>query len=389
MTDSIENKEKLENLSVDPEINLDDDKDFQKAKEISRSSNTRDKYYGDWKKFETYCKEIHNPGFDPNTLSTVDKAEKISAKYISWLQNDEAQENQKGKSEIEHRKHIKQKQNPYHTGSYKFSTLKRKLASLKHYFRANGLNISTKNEYILTAMDGASQKGKKSKQNKAFEILKSHLMLIVDSIPEDDNLTNIRDRALILFGWYSCCRRSEILSLTVEDLDKKINPDGHIIVKIPYSKTDQSGKGSQKLIPFKNDDYCPVNALNKWLKVARIEQGPLFYRIRKITERKDKKDNEKPDSIKRILKYANKKGNKISLSDSRFVWILKERAKKAGINEYDNISGHSLRRGFITESSIRGFDVEHIKLASGHESRETVSTYTNIGDLKNSPALKI
>ena len=82
MIDSIEKKEKLENLSVDPEINLDDDKDFQKAKEISRSSNTRDKYYGDWKKFETYCKEIHNPGFDPNTLSTVDKAEKISAKYI-------------------------------------------------------------------------------------------------------------------------------------------------------------------------------------------------------------------------------------------------------------------------------------------------------------------
>ena len=125
------------------------------------------------------------------------------------------------------------------------------------------------------------------------------------------------------------------------------------------------------------------------MEVSKIEQGPLFYRIRKITERKDKKDNEKPDSIKRILKYANKKGNKISLSDSRFVWILKERAKKAGINEYDNISGHSLRRGFITESSIRGFDVEHIKLASGHESRETVSTYTNIGDLKNSPALKI
>ena len=77
---------------------------------------------------------------------------------------------------------------------------------------------------------------KKSKQNTAFEILKSHLMLIVDSIPDDDNLTNIRDRALMLFGWYSCCRRSEILSLTVEDLDKKINPDGHIIVKIPYSK---------------------------------------------------------------------------------------------------------------------------------------------------------
>ena len=389
MTENIEKDKKIENLSIDPEIDIENDRDFQKAEEMSRSENTRDKYHGDWKKFEHYCKAIHNVSFDPNTLSTVDKAEKITAKYLSWLQNDGAQKDQKGKSEIDHRKHIKQKQNPYHTGSYKYSTLKRKLASLKYFFASNGIIIRTKSKYIKTAMKAATQKLKKIKQNQAFEILKSHLMLIVDAIPNDDNLTNIRDRALILFGWYSCCRRSEILSLTVEDLDKKTNPNGHIILNIPYSKTDQEGKGLQKLIPFKNDKYCPVSALNKWLEVSRIVKGPLFFKIRKITQRKDKKDNEKTDSITRILKYANKKGNKVSLSDSRFNWILKERAEKAGIKEYNNISGHSLRRGFITESSLNGYDVEKIKLASGHESRETVSTYTNIADLENSPALKL
>ena len=96
------------------------------------------------------------------------------------------------------------------------------------------------------------------------------------------------------------------------------------------------------------------------------------------------------DSIQRIEKYKLKGGKIISLSDARFVWILKKRAENAGIESWKNISGHSLRRGFITQATLEKFDNDEIKLASGHQDTKTVDTYKNITDKKNkSPAMKM
>ena len=63
-----------------------------------------------------------------------------------------------------------------------------------------------------------------------------------------------------------------------------------------------------------------------------------------------------------------------SLSDARFVWILKNRAKKAGFEEWkvENISGHSLRRGFIIKQLWKILVKMKLKLASGHTDIRTV-----------------
>ena len=64
-------------------------------------------------------------------------------------------------------------------------------------------------------MDGIGQEYKDLSETKkqAFEILGEHLKNIIDSIPDDEDLTNIRDRAMILLGWWSASRRSEIFNL--------------------------------------------------------------------------------------------------------------------------------------------------------------------------------
>jgi integrase len=64
------------------------------------------------------------------------------------------------------------------------------------------------------------------------------LARIVAALPE--NLTAIRDRALLLVGFFCALRRSELVALAVEDLDRQ--SDGWIIT-IQRSKTDPYGRG--------------------------------------------------------------------------------------------------------------------------------------------------
>ena len=176
---------------------------------------------------------------------------------------------------------------------------------------------------------------------------------------------------MILIGFYSFCRRSELLGMTHEHLN--FSKDG-IQVLIPYSKTDQTGEGRMIFLPSINNKYCPVKALNHWLEVARITSGPLFYKINKSNN---------------IEKYTlNQKYQKISLNDSSFVLILKKRAKDAGINNCDKISGHSLRIGAITQARMNGVPTHEIMAQSGHKTTQMIDRYTKLSNITETSAAK-
>ena len=71
-----------------------------------------------------------------------------------------------------------------------------------------------------------------------------------------------------------------------------------------------------------------------------------------------------------IIKYElNDNNKKISLTDTSFVLILKKRARLAGLNDCDKISGHSLRIGSITQARMNG--------ALTHEIMQKVGTRQN------------
>ena len=83
------------------QINLDDNKEFNKLKQSARSKATRTKYIGDWKKYIAYTEKIH--GFNPQDKEisiSSENAEKSIAAYISWLKENKEGKKLKGKSEI-------------------------------------------------------------------------------------------------------------------------------------------------------------------------------------------------------------------------------------------------------------------------------------------------
>ena len=275
-----------------------------KLKEKSKAKNTQNKYEGDWLKFIDYCKSKYH--CNPLEVDDLDSAYALTANYMDWLHEDPEAKILKGSSNIPGREKINN--NPYSSTAYKASTIQRILASITYKYRLNGFQFDRKNPNIAETISAIVRNEKNLKSGQAKEILKDDLVKIIEAIPKnDDDFRNIRDKALILMGFYSFCRRSELLGMKFEHLN--FGDDG-IQVLIPFSKTDQSGEGRMIFLPKTNDDYCPVNALYNWLEVARIDSGPLFYKINKSNN---------------IEKYTlNQKNIKMSLTDTHFVLMLKK-----------------------------------------------------------------
>ena len=128
------------------------------------------------------------------------------------------------------------------------------------------------------------------------------------------------------------------------------------------------------LLPSTNDDFCPVKALKKWLEVARIDKGSLFFKINKSNT---------------IEKYTlNKMNQKVSLNDSSFVLILKKRSAEAGLENCDKISGHSLSIGSITQARMNGVPTHEIMAQSGHKTTQMIDRYTKLSNIRETSAAK-
>ena len=242
------------------------------------------------------------------------------------------------------------------------------MASITYKYRVNGFQFDRKNNNVADTIGAIVRDQKNNKSGQAKELLRKDIELIIDTIPEkSDDYKNIRDKALILVGYFSFCRRSELLGMKYEHLT--FDNDG-IQILIPFSKTDQKGEG--ELFYYKKEmiaQNIAVRALNEWLEISMINSGPLFYRI---------------DKSNSIIKYElNQNNKKVSLTDTSFVLILKKRAQNAGLNDCHKISGHSLRIGSITQARINGVPTHEIMKMSGHKTEQMINRYTKITDIKS------
>ena len=339
-----------------------------KLKQKSKAKNTQDKYEGDWLKFINYCQNKYL--CNPLDVDDLESAYALTANYMDWLHEDPEAKVFKGSSNIPGREKLNN--NPYSSSPYRASTIQRILASITYKYRLNGFQFDRKNPNIAETISAIVRDEKNNKSGQAKELLKSDIVKIIDSIPSDeDDYSNIRDKALILVGFYSFCRRSELLGMKFEHLN--FESDG-VQVLIPFSKTDQTGQGRMIFLPATNDTYCPVRALNHWLEIAMIEQGPLFYKINKSNT---------------VEKYTmNHKNQKVSLTDTSFVLILKKRASDAGLEDCQKISGHSLRIGSITQARMNGVPIHEIMAQSGHKTTQMIDRYTKLSNIRETSAAK-
>jgi site-specific recombinase XerD len=100
---------------------------------------------------------------------------------------------------------------------------------------------------------------------------------------------NARDRTMLLVAYYGLLRRSELVSLHIEQVffeDEDGVKDAAMTIRLAKSKTDQAHIGANLPYPRLAEaeaDVCPVRALREWLTILRdnfkVTKGPIFRRI--------------------------------------------------------------------------------------------------------------
>lgn len=163
----------------------------------------------------------------------------------------------------------------------------------------------------------------------------------------DASLLGERDRVLLRLAYESMRRRSELTSLRIEDLARR--PDGSGLLLLRRSKTDQEGLGFQIIL----SKTC-VETIHTWLDRADLDSGPI---LRSVTRQQAVGKSLSPCSVARIYKRL---------------------ARRAGCSEdvVARLSGHSTRVGAAQDLVSRGDSLPQIMRRGGWRSPDIVSRYT-------------
>ena len=232
----------------------------------------------------------------------------------------------------------------------KFSTLKRRIASIKVVHKIKGHYLDSKHPIVIENLLGIKRTNG-SRQIAKKPLLINSLKLIIKAIDEHEKqeLKKIRNKSLLLLGFSGGFRRSELVGIEYEDLEF-VNEGLKIFIK--RSKTDQVGEGTIKAIPyFKNPEYCPVIKLKEWINYMNINKGKIY-----------------------------------DISDKLVSLIIKKYAVSVGLDP-NNYSGHSLRSGFATSAAEAGAEERNIMSMTGHKSNQMVRRYIKEANLFKNNAL--
>jgi site-specific recombinase XerD len=232
------------------------------------------------------------------------------------------------------------------------ATISRRLAAIAYMHRIAGEASKVASPAVRAVLRGARRRLGTAATGKKAAIDDAMLVAMLAIIT--DTLAGKRDRALLSIGWAAALRRSELVALTVEDIEQA---PGGIRLHVRRSKTDQEGHGQIIGIPDGGTRIQPLAALRAWLAASGITSGPIF---------------------RRVLKGNGGIGERLhpgSVAD-----LVKRYASAAGYNA-PALAGHSLRSGLITAAASTGATVTAIANVSRHRSADTLLGYVRTANL--------
>lgn len=159
-----------------------------------------------------------------------------------------------------------------------------------------------------------------------------------------DNAIGYRDRAMLELLYSAGIRAGEVLGLDLCDIDFK----NHTLIV--------TGKGNkQRVVPF---GTTALRHLETYIRAVR----PFMVK----------------DPLEKAL-FVNAKGGRFHYRC--FLDMVHAHAERAG---FDNVTPHTFRRSCTTELIRGGANIYHVKEFLGHESLDTLKSYTRltINDLK-------
>lgn len=293
--------------------------------DAARAANTVRGYRADWTDFTTWCDTAgHQPlPADPATLTG----------YLTHLAG----------------------------RGLKVGTLSRRMSAITFAHAVHDVADPTTNARVLAVWEGI-RRTHTTPPVQAIPLTPPLLHDVLDACPTtrtwatrdpEPDLAGLRDRALLLVGFVTALRRSELTALDVAHLAE--HPRG-LVLSIARSKTNQTGAQPELVvIPHgTHPQRCPVIALRAWLDAAAITDGPVFRPVSKGNRPLGRRLH--PESVNTLVRNA---------------------IQRSG-TDASGYSAHSLRAGFVTHAHLRGATDRAIAHQTRHRSLATLGGYVRI-----------
>lgn len=254
------------------------------------------------------------------------------------------------------------------TGPHAPDTVRRRLATWSTLTKWRGLEGYFGSPALRSAVRLAIRATPRPRKRKSAKAVTGDVLAKLLATCATGSLRDVRDRAILMVAFASGGRRrSEIAGLLTEQLqpEEPISADSGPLLpslSIHLGRTKTSDAESDEVVYLTGE---PVDALDAWLRAAKIEKGSIFRAI-------DRWGNVSrlpvdPKSINDIVKH----------------WAL-----LAGLDPAE-FSAHGLRSGYLTEAANRGIPLPEAMEQSRHRSIQQASQYYNSATRRSGKAARI
>ena len=277
--------------------------------ERSRANNTRAAYAGAWRWFAAYC-DAHGSTALPAHPATV--AAFLAARAAGTAPRPVAAPGTR---------------RPAPDGPRGLSALAVAASAIRHEHRRRGLASPTDHPQVRAVLDGLARVRGRAAAAPREPVRIEDLIALSERHAGDDSPRWLRDWSILLFGFASALRRSNLAALTFGEVN--FDPRG-LAIFVRKSKTDQEGTGRWVGV-LRRTRLCPARALEAWLAVSppHTPTSPLWRRITR--------------------------GGRVSeaaVGEPAIESIVKDRMSELGF-EAARYGAHSLRAGFATAAKGR------------------------------------
>ncbi len=260
------------------------------------SAHTLRSYQADLALYSTYLQEIRGKDADPTCVDSV-----RLRRYAAWLMS----------------------------RGYAPSTIARRLASLRSYFRY------LRRKGTVTADPSAGLRNPKQALRLPRLLRVDEVIRLLESMPVD-TLPGIRDRAMLETLYGGGLRVGELVGLNLEDIDADQE-----LIRV-------RGKGRrERLSPIGG---LATDWLRRWVPLRR------------------------PKAVREPAVFLNQRGTRLT---TRSVGrLLESHLERAGL--VDAASPHTLRHSFATHLLDRGADLRSVQELLGHRNLSSTQIYTHV-----------
>ena len=237
-------------------------------------------------------------------------------------------------------------------GRLKSASIRRSVAGISTIYRLNRMPDPTKDPEVLIAMRRMHRKlGREARQAKAIN--QPCLEKVLAATGND--LRGIRDRVLLLLGYDTLCRRSELVSLKIDDIEERwVGEKTRILIRLRKSKTDQHRSGRFLTITERTQA-----AIEDWLEATGLHSG---YLLRGVDNGGKVTEDLKAGQVNRIYKRLAKEAK----LDQSFI---------------KGVSGHSLRVGAAQDLLHSGASMPIIMNRGRWSKTDTVMRYLEYAEV--------